>query len=187
MDRRLEVNRGHLIQGLANVGGRSSKLHKRGRAILGFDGSFLTVEAGDVTFIARATGVWPGNAVVSVTLIQGLAYNTPAGDPMIVTCDGSYVRFGPIQAGCVWQPISAAVLDTPLQAEWLEGLALRYQLPRGRLIAEGRRGEIQVAERKLRALLRRVGKILAPLGVTVADLEALVEKRMSERHLSGNA
>ena len=53
MDRRLEVNRGHLIQGLANVGGRSSKLDKRGRAILGFDGSFLTVEAGDVTFIAR--------------------------------------------------------------------------------------------------------------------------------------
>jgi len=186
MDHRLEVDRNHLIQGLGTVGGRSSKLHKSGRATLGFDGSYLTVEAGYVTFIARATGVWPGNAIVGMTMVQALASKPPDGDPIVVACDGTHVRFGPLKVACRWQSVSGAILAQPSRPEWIEALSLKYQVPRGRLFAEGRIGEIQAAEQKLATLLRKIAKPLAPMGVTVGDLEALVERRMAERHAGGD-
>ncbi|MEO6929553.1 MAG: hypothetical protein ABI190_10355, partial [Casimicrobiaceae bacterium] len=66
--------------------------------------------------------------------------------------------------------------------ERVETLALKYAMTRGRIIAEGLGGEILAAERKLAAQLKRVARILSPLGVTVEDLESVVERRLQERH-----
>ena len=55
-------------------------------------------------------------------------------------------------------------------------------MPRGRIIAEGRGPEVRAAERRLGAIVRRVAKTLTPTGVTLADLEALVERRLAERY-----
>jgi hypothetical protein len=55
-------------------------------------------------------------------------------------------------------------------------------MSRGRILVEGRGAEVRAAERKLNALLRRVAKSLAPMGVTAEDLEALVERRLEERY-----
>jgi hypothetical protein len=42
-----------------------------------------------------------------------------------------------------------------------------------------------MAERKLTALVRRVAKALAPMGVTVDDVTLLVERRLGERYYVG--
>ena len=114
--------------------------------------------------------------------MQALAKAPPVEDPVILTCDGEHLRFGPLKVACKWQPVSSTVLAQPRQAEWMEGLALKYTMPRGRIIAEGRGAEVRAAERKLDALLRRVAKSLAPMGVTAEDIEALVERRLEERY-----
>ena len=80
--------------------------------------------------------------------------------------------------------MSATLLAPSCQAEWQEALALKYTLPRGRIIAEGRGSEIKAAERRLAAVLRRVAKTLAPMGVSLADVETLVERRLAERYAS---
>ena len=77
------------------------------------------------------------------------------------------------------------VLARPPQAEWLEGIALKYTMPRARIIAEGRGSEVKMAERKLTALVRRVAKALAPMGVTADDVTLLVERRLEERYQVG--
>ena len=65
MDYRLSVDRDHLLQGLRMFKKAPRKAQQRDRAILGFDGRYLTVEAHEKVFLAHAVGAWPGNASVS--------------------------------------------------------------------------------------------------------------------------
>jgi hypothetical protein len=178
----LSVDRGHVLQGLKLLRKPKTMRRRHDAAIVGFDGSFVTVEVAGVMFLARATGTWPGNAVVSDTLFQALAAAPPSGDPIMVTCDGEHLGFGPLKVVCKWQPISSVVLARPRQSEWVEAIALKYTLPRGRIFVAGRSSEVKAAEKKLAALIARVAKSLAPLGVTAADIETLVERRLEERY-----
>lgn len=186
MDYRLSVDRQHVLQGLKLRKKAVRRVHRSDRAILSFDGSYLAVEANEATFAAHAIGVWPGNAIVSATLVDALAAAPPGADPIIVTCDGTHLQFGPLKVACKWQPVSAIVLERPRQPEWIEALALKYTLPRARINAEGRGSEVRAAERKLATLVRRVARSLAPIGVSVADVEALVERRLAERYVTNN-
>jgi hypothetical protein len=182
MDCRLAVDRQHLLEGLKLVRRLVRRRHSAGRAVLGFNGRWVTIEVGPVTFFAHAVGTWPGNAVVSAALVQALAAVPPPVDPVVLTCDGEHLRFGALKVACQWQSVSSVALERPPQAEWLEGIALKYTMPRARIIAEGRGSEVKMAERKLIALVRRVAKALAPMGVTVDDVTLLVERRLEERY-----
>jgi hypothetical protein len=150
-------------------------------ATIGFDGSYLTVEAGIVTFFAHAIGTWPGSAIVSDSLVHALAAAPPADNPVTVTCDGEQLHFGPLKVACKWQPVSSSLLAVPARREWIESLALKYTLPWGHVIAEGLRSELKAAERERSARVQQVARSLAPLGVTVGDVEALVDRRLAER------
>ena len=110
MDYRLSVDRAHLVQGLNSVRKAVRRVRRPSHAIIGFDGSYLTVEAGIVTFLAHATGAWPGNATVSNSLVHALATVPPVDDPVIVTCDGKHVHFGPLKVACMWEPVSSTLL-----------------------------------------------------------------------------
>ena len=185
MDYRLAVDRQHVLQGLKLVKKSVQRVHKADRAVVGFGDGWLTVEAGEVTFVAQATGAWPGNATVSATLVRALAAVPPKEDPIILTCDGKHLRFGVLRVPCKWQAVSSMVLSRPRHPEWFELIALKYTLPLARIIAEGRGAEVRAAERKLAALVRRTAKSLAPMGVTLDDVEVLVERRLEERYSSG--
>ena len=181
----LRVDRRHVLEGLKLVRKTKTIRRRHDPAVVGFDGSFLTVEAAGVTFLARAAGTWPGNAIVSDTLFQALAAAPPVEDPIVVTCDGKHLGFGPLKVACKWQPISSVVLARPRQPEWVEAIALKYTLPRGRIFAEGRSSEVKAAEQKLARLIARVAKSLAPFGVTAADVQKLVEHGLEERYTAG--
>jgi hypothetical protein len=149
---------------------------------LGFDGSYLTVEALDQIFVARATGAWPGNAHVGATLIAALKQAPPAGDPLIVRCDGKRVSIGSVRIECEWQPVSAALVDSPAASDWLGALAMSYSMPRGRIATEELANAVDDAQRKLSQLVARVAESLAPVGVTKEDVRSLVESRLRERY-----
>lgn len=177
----LYVDRGHVIQGLRALR-LPRKLKSGARAILGFDGSFLTLEVLDQMFAASATGTWPGNARVSATLIGALRQALPAGDPLVVQCDRERLSFGTLRVDCEWQPVSEELTTMPATEEWVATLALNYSMSRGKLITDGFKKSLDDAERKLTQRLRSAAKSLEPLGVTVEDLRRLVETRLRERY-----
>lgn len=182
MGYRLSIDRGHLLQGLRPFKKVMRRKHITDRAIFGFSGSYLTVDTSEQAFVALAVGVWPGKAIVAASTLFALAKVPPDGNPVILTCDGESLQIGPLKIACRWQPVSAALLALPARVEWIDTLALRYQIPRGRLLAERYGPDLQAAERKLAALIRRVAKALEPLGVTHADIDAIIERRLSERY-----
>src|SRR5205809_1137799 len=79
MDYRLAVDRRHVVLALRLFERRLRRLKGNERAILGFDGSYFTIEARDTTAIAQAVGAWPGNANVSASLLVALCAAPPAG------------------------------------------------------------------------------------------------------------
>lgn len=182
MEYRLSVDRQHLLERPKLIKKTVRRTHRTARAFVAFDGRSVTIEAGSTTFFAFAVGTWPGNAIINATLLHALAVAPPTEDPVILACDGEHLRFGALKVACQWQPVSSMALTAPRQPEWIEALALKYTLPRARIIAEGRAGEVRAADRKLNALVRRVAKSLAPMGVSTADVEALVERRLAERY-----
>jgi len=119
----LRVDRRHVLEGLKLVRKTKTIRRRHDPAVVGFDGSFLTVEAAGVTFLARAAGTWPGNAIVSDTLFQALAAAPPVEDPIVVTCDGKHLGFGPLKVACKWQPISSVVLLSSLAFSGVCGTA----------------------------------------------------------------
>lgn len=179
----LSVDRSHLERALCIFGKQLRKVKASERAILGFDGKYLTIECRHVVAHAQGSGTWPGNAYVSASLINALAVSPFARDRVTVSCDGVNLQFGPVKLGCRWQPVSSQLQDLPGVQDWMRGLAISYLMPRGQVVADGLAREVEEAEQKLAALVNRAAKTLAPLGISVADVEALVVRRLEERYV----
>jgi hypothetical protein len=197
MQYELRVDRFDLLEGLKRIAPRNStearryqKLfdNKRGKpkADLAFDGKFLSIEALDNVIVAKAEGVWAGFATVNASLVVALASAPPAGEPVVLACDGEHLRFGPLTVGCTWQSVAHTLLDLPATPDWIEALSFKYRTTRARIIKGGFQSQIQEAEHNLDKLIRRVAKSLAPLGVSDQDIRTLVESRLAERFTRAN-
>ena len=181
MEYQLSVDRNHLLNGLKRIQ-IPRKIRRSQKAILGFDGRFFSIEALNCVIVASAYGMWPGNACVSAQFVCALALGLPAGDPVNVVCDGEHLRLGTLTISCTWQPVSETLLDVPAAPDWIEALSLKYRASRGRILADRLAPEIAKAERKLAAVISKVAKSLAPLGITEKDIQALIDERLVERY-----
>lgn len=158
------------------------KIRRSEKAMLAFDGRFCSIEAFNVVIVAKATGIWPGIARFSASAIAALAKFPPRSDPFIVRITGNQLRLGPLNVGCEWQPVSHTLMELPAAPDWIEALSLKYRASRAQILSAGLSKEIAQAERKVEILIGKVGKSLAPLGVTESDIRALVENRLAERY-----
>jgi hypothetical protein len=70
----------------------------------------------------------------------------------------------------------------PAAPDWIEALSLKYRASRAQILSAKLTKEIAQAEHKLEILIRKVGKLLAPLSVTESDIRTLIENKLSERY-----
>jgi hypothetical protein len=173
----LVVDGGHLRQGLRWFE-KVRKIRATEKALISFDRTFMLVEALDRGFVARASGEWPGTAKVNATLVAALAKAPPAAEDVRVAYADGKLRIGSLSVACEWQPVSVSMMNIRAAPDWVEALAMKYRLPRGRIVAEGLAERVEDAERQMDRLIVRCAKSLAPLHVSEADLRELVEKRL---------
>lgn len=159
------------------------KIKPSQKAILAFDGRFFSLEGLDCTVVTNAEGVWPGVAEVGAQVLFALAKFPPVEELVAVHCDGEKVRIGPLTVGCKWQSVSHTLLKLPAAPDWVEALSLKYRASRAQILADKLEFDIEMAERKLRTLIKRVAKSLAPLGVTQDDVRLLIEQRLTARYV----
>lgn len=178
----LSVDAAHLDRAWRMFGPHIRKVKAYERAILGFDGRYLTIEARNVMTHAQAIGYWPGNASVAASTVAALALAPLPGDRVKVTCDGTSVRFGPVKVGCIWQPISAEALDLASVPDWLRGIAIKFSMSRSAIVRDGLADDVQAAERRLAALVTRAAKTLAPIGITEGELQWFVNACLEHRY-----
>lgn len=181
MTYQLSVNGDDLRNGLGHFKTRR-KIKPSERAILAFDGSYLSIEALDKVLVAGADGVWPGIAYVTANMVVAFASAPPTDERIVLGCDGKRVRFGSLTVGCEWQPVSRELMRATAIPDWVEALSLKYRAHRSVMITGRNKAAVAEAESKLTKLLELVSKKLAPVGVTAEDLRQLVEKRLAERY-----
>lgn len=181
MTYQLRVSGSDLRNGLGHFKTRR-KIKPSERAVLAFDGRYLSIEALDKVLVASADGIWPGIAYVTASVIVAFASAPPADEIVQLSCDGERVRFGSLTVGCKWQPVSKTLIRANAIPDWIEALSLKYRAHRSMMVSDRSKAAIAVAESELTKLLRQVAKKLAPVGVTEEDLRQLVEKRLVERY-----
>jgi hypothetical protein len=172
----LIVDGAHLREGLKWFA-KIRKVKAKDRACISFDRSFVAIEALDRSFLARATGEWPGTAQAPATLVVALAKAPPTTEDVLVRFADGKLRVGTLSLPCHWTPVSEAALEAKPAADWISALSLKYRLPRARIVAEGLAASVEDAERQLDRLIARCAKSLA-LHVTEADLRELSERRL---------
>jgi len=177
----LSIDGAQLRYQLGMIARQLRKLKPHERALLGFDGASLTIEARDTVCFVQAVGTWTGTARAPATLVAALAACPPVGDRIEVVYDGRHLRLGPLKVEADWVPISTTLQRALPAADWVQGIALRYSKPRGQLMREGLVPTVTAAERKLAQLVRRTARSLAPTGVSEDDVRELVECRLAER------
>ena len=182
MTYQLSVNGNDLRNGLVHFKTRR-KIKSYEKAVLAFDGRYLSIEALDKVLVAGADGIWPGIAYVTSGVVVAFASAPPAGDRVVFSCDGERVRLGSLTVGCKWQPVSHTLMRVDAVPDWIEALSLKYRVHRSEMVSGKHKAAIAEAETKLRKLIGQVAKKLAPLGITEGDLRSLVEERLVERYV----
>lgn len=181
MNYQLSINGNDLRNGLVHFKTRR-KIKSHEKAILAFDGQYLSIESLDKVLVAGADGTWPGIAYITAGVIVAFASAPPAGDSVLLSCNGERVRFGSLTVGCKWQPVSQTLMRVEAVPDWVEAISLKYRAHRSTMISGKHKAVISEAETKLTKLIGQVAKKLAPVGITEDDLRSLVEQRLAERY-----
>lgn len=174
----------HLREGLKRFRAMRAP-RKSDRASFAFDGSFLSIDALDSMFAARATGAWPGCATCSASVVLALAHAPPVGAEIELGYADGRLRIGTLAVAAEWTPVSGELLALPAAPDWVEALSLKYRVHHSRLLQSGRHREVEAAEKKLATTIAKAAKVLAPLGVPEADVRGLVERVLEERWRAG--
>ncbi len=181
MKHELDVDLVDVTEGLKKFRIRR-KVRPSEKAIVAFDGEYCSFEALNVAVAARATGTWPGIARFSASTLVALARCPPTIPPFAVRITGNTLTLGPMNVTCEWQPVSHVLTHALAAPDWIQALGLKFTATRAQILAEKVNKQIDAAEHKLDILVRKVGKSLAPLGVTERDIRDLIGSRLAERY-----
>ena len=152
----------------------------------------LTLEKGQIVFryggletTAAAEGNWPGAAFVFRMNILQIAQVPPLKDPVVVEVTGERIKIEGFRTDCRWTPAGKASLpafeneppapkhvkDTTFPT--LVSMGLDYSPDK--VASLGLTVQVDAAKRKKDQLVEEAAQILAPLGITAADLQMLVK------------
>jgi hypothetical protein len=193
----LEVSRTDLAQALKIVARVIRKC--RGEARLSFVDGSLSIEVGDSTVDAPASGSWPFPIFVAASWVRVLARSIPAGDPVRLRANQGRLYANRYSAPCsststnslpdTWLPEDEEAFLIQDAARILKPLRVQRPAVEGLVseaIARGTsswsRGIVAWSEeeKKMREIVEKAWMRLAPFGVGMSDIHRLVDKTIRD-------
>lgn len=163
------------LRQIVKLGGR----RKDGVAVIYREGGELCIEALGVGVCVPFEGSWQGGARISLRFMHALSRVPPAQDPVPISMRGGKLFIGTTGIPCEWQDIlPAPTVEIPINASLLDILVLRSRYREPVLINSGILANIAAAEAEVNGLLAKAARILEPVGITQADLWAIVRYRI---------
>lgn len=147
-------------------------------AVLTLDVDRLIVHVGGAEFAVPATGHWSGEARIAVPGLRALAAVPPKQDPIGIRVAAGKLWFGNYGLSCRWQAPGLAVVEVPINRDFVSILRLAERHPPDVLEQSGLARLVADAERKKQRRIAAAARHLAPLGVSLADVAALVATRL---------
>ena len=178
MSNRLQVSRTEFVSATKPFAAKRAKLD---RAILAYDGSFLSIESGEITAVMRSVGEWHGPATFSPTILRALATVPPAQDPIKISYADGHLLIGSMTIACDWRRESQPMIEAIENPTLLDLVAMERTMPRGELAGTELGKRIRSAQQKMERRLKNAAAQLEEMEITENDLRALVEQRLSTR------
>jgi hypothetical protein len=166
-----------MLPALARLGGSAS----RDEAVIGFDDDELWIRAGGMECSAKASGDWPGEAVIAHATLKALSRATPDDDPVVFTVTDGRLMVGKMAVPCTWHAQGAAVISLPMNADLRELLLADMMHAEDALEASGILRQIRDARTRRDELLDRAATLLAPLGISRADIARIAHEALLHR------
>lgn len=175
---RLEVSRAAFVEELRRMT-RLLGRRNAGEALFIFDVGRLLLRVGGAEFAVPANGHWAGEARASTSLLHALAKVPPARDPVVIEIRSGRLCIAGSSVPCRWQPPGLAVIEVPLDLDLRGRLELGLAHPQEVLENSGIAPLITDARAEMNRCIAAAARQLAPLGITSADLRALVAARLT--------
>lgn len=165
---------------------RAIKVFARKRLVLGpsllaYENGFLSIESGEVAAVMRADGSWHGRATFSGEVLRAIATVPPGQDPLPIAYADGHLLIGSITVACFWHSASQAFIYDLENPSLIDLLALGRTLPRSEMkgseLGKRVKGAMGLAEQRI----RKAAGQLTDLGVSEAEIRALVEVRIAAR------
>lgn len=178
MNNFLQVSRAEFVSATKPFSKKRAKLD---RALLAYDGTFLSIESGEITAVMRSSGEWHGQATFSPTILRALATVPPAQDPITISYADGHLLIGSMTIACDWRRESQSMIDDIENPSLLDLIAMERTMSRGELAGTELGKLIRSAQQKMERRLKSAAVQLEEMEITENDLRALVERRLSTR------
>lgn len=178
MNNFLQVSRSEFVSAIKPFTKKRAKLD---RALLAYDGAFLSIESGEITAVMRSAGEWNGQATFSPTILRAIATVLPAQDPITVAYTDGHLLIGGMTISCDWRLTSQSFIDNIENPSLLDLLAMERNISRGEMAGTELGKRIRSARLKMDRCVKRASAQLEEMEITEDDLRALVELRLSKR------
>ncbi|MBL8448765.1 MAG: hypothetical protein JNM32_02455 [Dechloromonas sp.] len=157
-----------------------------GQALLAYEAGCLSIQCGEATAIMPARGAWHGRATFSPEALRALAAVPPAVDPIPIAYADGHLLIGGMTIACHWEAASSALVLDLDKPDLLGLLALARTMPRVEDQGSELGKRVRAAKSTVARQARKAAAALAELGVTDADIQAVVDARITAR-LMGKA
>ena len=154
---------------------------KLGKALLAYEGGFLSIESGDCTAVMHATGNWHGRATFSPSILQALVSVPPALDPIPIAYADNHLLVGGMTIACGWETATSALILNLENPDLLGLLALERAMPRAEYKGSELGKRVRSAKSMMERRIKKAAEQLADLGVKEGDIRKLVDTRIKER------
>ena len=175
---RLQVSRPEFVSATKPFAKKRAKLD---RALLAYDGTFLSIESGEIAAVMRSAGEWHGQATFSPSILRALATVPPAQDPITISYADGHLLIGSMTIACDWRLASQSFIESIENPSLMDLLAMERNISRGELAGTELGKRIRSARLKMERCLTRASAQLEEMDITEDDLRALVELRLSKR------
>jgi hypothetical protein len=151
------------------------------KALLAFDGRYLSIEVGSATAVMIAEGEWNGIARFASNLVQAMINFPPVTDPLKISYQNNELLFAGVKIPCEWELISKNDIDSLANPTLLDLLAIERTIDRHEMELNElwKKCNSAVIEKKQR--ITSAANQLAVLGITADQIIDLVEKSIHDR------
>ena len=184
---RLQVDRVDFDDAMKVFRPRIGTRPKAGQALLAFDGRFLSIEFQGVAAVMHAVGEWHGQANFSGVVMHALVMYPPTHDPLIVAYADAHLLIAGMTIPCTWTVTSRRLVETLENPDLLGKLALERTLSRAEARSSLWRPRLGAAVKDRDRRIRLAARHLGELGVSDADIRAMIDARVGARINSASA
>ena len=143
-----------------------------------FNGSLVRMTTAGVEISVDGNGEWSGFVIAPLHILASLRSKMPDADPLSIRFENGRLFVQSWSIPATWHDLGSQPVRIPLNPPMLDLLQLKASITEEKLVSSGLRSAVRGAEDKAQKMMLRAQDILRPLGISLKDLEEILERKL---------